>query len=82
MGDAADKVQFYRLVRQHPQGPMVMPIGDRAAGDSNQMGGLGSGQGLAVALLSLVMEDCLQPSFGIPLTNPHDRIATDIKGGT
>ena len=61
---------------------MVVAIGNRAASDGDQMGGLGSGKGLAVALLSFVLEDRLQPSFRIPLTNPHDRIATDIKGGT
>ena len=60
---------------------MVVAIGDRAARKGDQMGGLGSGEGLTVALLSFVLEDRLQPTLQIPLPHPHDRITTDIEGG-
>jgi hypothetical protein len=38
---------------------MVVAIGGGAAGDGNQMRGLGARQGLAVALLFFVLEDRL-----------------------
>lgn len=80
MRDAAYKAQVYRLTRQHAQRPVIVAIGDRAARNGDQIGGLGSGKGLAVALLSFVLEDRLQPTFRIPLADPHDGIAADIEG--
>ena len=61
---------------------MVVTSRDRTARDSNQVGSLGSGKGLAIALLSLVLEDPLQPTFPIALTDLYDGIAAHIEGGT
>jgi hypothetical protein len=61
---------------------MIMAIGNGTAGDGDQVSRLGSGEGLAVALLPFVLEDRLQPTFRIPLANPHDGIATDIEDRT
>lgn len=58
MGDAIHKAQFDGFACQHPQSPMVVAIRNGAAGDSNQIGCLGSREGLAVALLAFILEDC------------------------
>src|SRR5262249_40570484 len=53
--DLLDEAQLDRLASQKAQRPVVVPVGDRAARDGDEVGMLWAGEGLAEAHLPFVM---------------------------
>lgn len=58
---------------------MVVSIGNRRAGDRDEMGFLLARQRVAVALLLFVEENRLQSSREVPLSHPNGGIARDAE---
>lgn len=59
---------------------MVVALGGRSTSDRHQMGGLPTGQCLAMALLPLVVQHSLQSAFQVQLSDTDRRIAADVEG--
>ena len=59
---------------------MVVAVGDRAAGDGNQMGLLRAGQHRAPSLLSPVGQHRFHPTVAEARHHRFDRVAADIEG--
>jgi len=75
-----DESELNGLPGQHAQRPMVVPVGDRAARDGDEVGGLRTTQGLTVADLALVAHHRIDSAFFEPSLDCHNRVATHIKG--
>jgi hypothetical protein len=59
---------------------MVVPVRNGAAGDGDEVGLLGPGEGLAVARLPLLAEHRIDPTLGEPGAHAHSGVAADVEG--
>ena len=59
---------------------MVMSLRNGTARNGNQMSRLASCEGLATALLPLVLQDRFESPLQVQLSNPNGGITTDLKG--
>jgi hypothetical protein len=71
--NALHKSQLYGFASEHPHGPVIMPIGNRATGKSDHMGGLLACQGLPPSLLHLIMQHQVEPAFRKAMGHILDR---------
>jgi hypothetical protein len=78
--DALDEAQLDRLTGEHPECPVVVAVGDRAAGDGDEVGLLRAGERLAVAGLPLLAEHRVHPALGEAGAHAHGGVAADVEG--
>lgn len=64
---------------KHAYGPLVVAIRNRGARDGDHMGGLLTGQSLALALVLLVMQNRFESAREIPLPHTDGGIAGDAE---
>ncbi len=72
--------QFDRFSSQQANGPMVVASWNGTTRNGDEMGCLSTRQGEAEALLSLVVEHSLQPSFQVHLSHTDGGVAADVEG--